>query len=41
VLGRVFTKRSLDELYRERRRLTPLAAREARGGMDVRRIYPL
>lgn len=42
VLGRSFTKRSLDELYRERKRLEPLAAREARGGtLDVRRIYPL
>jgi hypothetical protein len=40
VLGRVFTKRNLDELYRER---APDAARRARsaGGMDVKRIYPL
>jgi hypothetical protein len=41
ILGRTFTRRSLDDLYRERKRLTPLAAREARGGLDVRRIYPL
>jgi hypothetical protein len=41
VLGRSFTKRSLGDLYKERERLTPLAARAAAGGRDVRRIYPL
>jgi hypothetical protein len=42
VLGRQFTKRSLDELYRERARLEPLATREQAGGKrSVRRVFPL
>lgn len=41
ILGRTFTKRDLPELYAERKRLEPLAARERSSGLGVQRVYPL
>lgn len=39
--GRMLTRADLAELYKQEERLETLAAREARGGMRVRRVVPI